>query len=47
MSKEIFEEDVDYDPYHEYDMRMLRNEQLRADISPEEAEEELQWGEEE
>jgi hypothetical protein len=28
------------DPAHEHDMEMLRREQLRADISPEEAEEE-------
>lgn len=35
---------VDYDdPAHDADMRALRLEQLRADISPEEAEQEAGW----
>lgn len=40
---------VEYDdPAHDADMRALRLEQLRADISPEEAEEEAgQWSGEE
>lgn len=35
---------VEYeDPAHDADMRALRLEQLRADISPEEAEQEAGW----
>lgn len=35
---------VEYDdPAHAADMRELRREQLRADISPEEAEQEAGW----
>lgn len=34
----------DYDdPAHDADMRALRREQLEADITPEEAEEECRW----
>jgi hypothetical protein len=49
----VHEADLNYDPAHEADMRQLRKEQLAADISPEEAEEEcrenglwlrLEWG---
>lgn len=35
---------VEYDdPAHDADMRALRREQLQADISPEEAEQDVGW----